>query len=235
MSQTFPGRCPAFQCRSNCLGSSGRTSLAHDVRAHESVPRWPMRPPGWSWQSAHVAGIHVSGTHPPASLTGPAVFRRSPVFAILARLHRSSSSCERPFPPHHKQSTRPVSQQLPDRDCSSSNAVLLPDASSYSSTASRVVPGLISESYKRRIQPSENQRRLIQPPLSFFVRCSNSPESSHTPPHLSQVSIKISSNLLSLRLPSHRGQCIEDVPAVLASSATFIFARSFSIDSLFLR
>jgi hypothetical protein len=72
---------------------------------------------------------------------------------------------------------------------------------------------------------------LSHPPLSFRVSCSNSPESSHTPPHLSQVSMTTSSNLFSFKLPSQRGHCIDDMPAALASSATFIFSRSLSIAS----
>src|SRR5688500_13371626 len=79
------------------------------------------------------------------------------------------------------------------------------------------------------------QRRLNHPPFSLRVTCSSSPESSHTPPHFSQVSIKTSSNLLSFKLPSQRGHFIDEIPAAFASSATFIFARNFSIASWFLR
>src|SRR5712664_1527596 len=84
----------------------------------------------------------------------------------------------------------------------------------------------------RHYLPEPCRIPLSQSPLSRLVSRSNSPESSHTPPHFSQVSIDTFSNLVSLRFPSHLGQRIEDVPAAFACSVTFIFSCSFSIASL---
>src|SRR6185295_15298630 len=102
--------------------------------------------------------------------------------------------------------------------------------------ARTVLEDIVEFQYKRRRYSSPRWRRpLSQPPFSRCVSCCNSPASSQTPPHFSQVSIDTSSNLPSFSEPPQRGQTIEDVPAALASSATFIFSRSFSIASLFLR
>jgi hypothetical protein len=61
------------------------------------------------------------------------------------------------------------------------------------------------------------QSRLNQPSDSGFNSCSSSPESSQTPPHLTQELIDISSNIFSFRTPSQRGHSIEEMPAALAS------------------
>src|SRR4026207_2331747 len=70
-------------------------------------------------------------------------------------------------------------------------------------------------------------------PASRLVSCSNSPESSQTPPHLSQESISTPSKFMALKLPSHRGQRIEEGPAAFASAATEILERIFSMASWF--
>src|SRR6185436_13508045 len=80
--------------------------------------------------------------------------------------------------------------------------------------------------------PSSRPNQL---PPSRRINCDSSPESSQIPPHFSQVSMATSSNWVSFKAPSHRGHRIDEVPAALASSETFILSRNFSTASWFLR
>src|SRR5512145_1217682 len=78
-------------------------------------------------------------------------------------------------------------------------------------------------------------RNLLHQPLlsAFFASCPNSPQSSQTPPHVSQVSMATPSNWDSSSFPSHLGHFIEEFPDALACSETAIFDRNFSISSWF--